>query len=366
MAAATFRAGEEVEPVARELRGAGVEVHLFGPAIGPTKWVRGLGRSLRPLVEKADVVHVHALWEEIQHHAAVEARRAGVRTVITPHGMLDPWSLSQGRWKKTLHMSLRLRGHLNRAAALHVTAAQEYEQVRPLRLTVPPLVESLGVDLSEFDPLPAKGFLRERFPEIGGRGIVLFLGRVHPKKGLDLLIPAFARAETGGAVLVVAGPAEEAYERELRGLVARHGLEGRVFFTGMLHGTERVRAYVDADLFVLPSHQENFGVSVAEALAAGVPVIVSDKVNICGLIEGAGIGQVVALDVADIARALSRWMGDADLRASASGKARAFARMHFDWAQIGGRWPGHYQRLSHVAGDGTAARLTRQAAASHP
>jgi glycosyltransferase involved in cell wall biosynthesis len=353
-AAVTYAAGEEAGPAAREMIDAGVDVHPIGPASGRLRWVGGMRERLRPLVERADVVHVHAVWEEIQHRAASEAWRAGVPTVITPHGMLDPWSLAQGRVKKALYLSLRFRRHLKRAAAIHVTARQEYQDMKPLGLTAPAVVEPLGVDLGEFRELPAKGWLRARLPGIGGRPIVLFLSRIHPGKGVELLVPAMARAETGGAVLVLAGPEDPAYGRTIRRLVGQHGLGDRVFFTGMLHGSERVSAYVDADLFVLPSFHENFGIVVAEALAAGCPVVVTESVNAKDYVRAGKVGEVVTTEVGPLAAAIQRWMTDEPLRRDAAGRAGAFAVEHFDWSQIGRRWCGHYERIARQGGEGVA------------
>jgi glycosyltransferase involved in cell wall biosynthesis len=344
-AVTTFRDSEDLSS-ADEMRCAGVKVKLLGPSTGKLCRAPGMEHELRGLVADADVLHIHALWEEVQHRCAVEARRAAVPYLISPHGMLDPWSLAQRALKKKIYLAWRLRRDLNRAAAIHVTATAEQQLMRPLKLAAPVFVEGLGVDLNEFRQLPEKGWLRQKYPQIGGRPIVLFLSRLHYKKGLDLLLPAFAGAQTNDAVLVLAGPAEEGYLAELRDLARSHGIEERVIFTGMLRGIERVQAYVDAELFVLPSYTENFGIVVPEALASGCPVLVSDKVNISDQIAAAGVGGVVQTSVQSVRDGLSRWLNDAPLRQSASCRARDFVWSNFDWEQIGKHWVSHYERLT--------------------
>src|SRR5688572_23118397 len=141
---ATFRAGDDVT-VADTLRGAGATVNMVGPASGPLARHPDLVPALEKAVASADVVHVHALWEEVQHQAARVARRQRKPYIIRPCGMLDPWSLSQSRLKKRLYMVLRLRRNLNRAAALHFTSDTERDLTAPLKLTSSAIVEPNGV-----------------------------------------------------------------------------------------------------------------------------------------------------------------------------------------------------------------------------
>jgi glycosyltransferase involved in cell wall biosynthesis len=331
--ASSFR-GAPPDGEVQQLRARGVQVHLIGPVYGKLMRCRGLASSLRPLVQACRVVHTHALWEEIQHRAAVLARRYGKPYVMSPHGMLDPWSLRQNALVKKLYLAWRLKADLNRAAAIQFTSATERNLTAPLKLRAPALVVPNGIALHEFADLPPAGFLRRRFPQIGDRPIVLFLSRIHPKKGLDLLIPAFAQVPPAAGVLVITGPDADGYQVQVEDMVRAHGLTDRVVFTGPLYGTERIAAYVDARLFVLPSYQENFGIVVIEALAAGVPVLISDQVNICDDIVHNGVGGVVKCQVDELGAGLQRWLGDEELHRAAARKARPFALSTYDWASI--------------------------------
>jgi glycosyltransferase involved in cell wall biosynthesis len=342
----TFRDAASDAAAEAELRAGGVTSVGIGPCRGPLMWHHDLAGVLRHEIGGADIVHVHGLWEQIQHRAARVSRKLRVPYVVTPHGMLDPWSLSQSPWKKKLYLALRMRANLDGAAAIHYTSRIERDLTVPLGLKAPTLVEPNGVDLSEFDQLPRRGTFREKHPQVGQRPVVLFLGRLHEKKGFDILIPAFARSAPRDAVLVVAGPDRESYGRTIAALAQRERVADRLVLVGMLRGRERIEALVDADLFVLPSYQENFGIAVVEALAAGCPVVISDQVNIYKEIVEAGVGGVVPTQVAPLAAELARWMSDIELRQRAAAAAPGFVRSNYDWNVIAAHWAEHYRRLA--------------------
>ena len=342
---ATFRSDSRHD-LADELRAGGVDVTLIGPTHGPLAAHPQLAAAAQTAVAAADVIHIHALWESVQYEAAKSAQRAAKPYLFTPHGMLTPWSLRQKALKKKLYMALRLRRYLDRASALHFTTAQERDDTAQLRLAPPPIVEPLGVDLREFQTLPPRGSFRAKHPQLAGRKIVMFLGRLHPGKGMEYLIPAFAQVKMDDAVLVAVGPDSHGFQATLQAMVDQHGVGDRVFFTGMLRGADRIEALADADLFALPSEHENFGVAVIEALACGVPVVISTGVAIAGEIVAAGVGAAVPVEVDRIAAEVRRWLADEDLRRAAAEKARRFVWEKFDWSTVARNWVGHYSRLA--------------------
>jgi glycosyltransferase involved in cell wall biosynthesis len=341
---ATFAPGDDLG-FAAVLQARGIAVRLVGPCSGRLGWHPDLTAAAGEAVAAADVIHIHALWEEVQHRAARAARLSQKPYLIRPCGMLDPWSLRQSRLRKKLYLLWRLRRHLNAATALHFTADAERDGTAALHLRAPAIVEPNGIDLAEYVSLPQRGTFRLARGIAGNRVVLLFLGRLHPKKGFDLLLPAFARLR-GDALLVLAGPVDEGYRRALEAEAARLGIADRLLFTGMLLAADKLAAFVDADLFVLPSYQENFGIAVAEAMAAGLPVVISDRVNIHAEVAAAGAGGVVPANADALADELSRWLGDSQRRRMAGGRAREFARTHYDWAAIAQRWVGHYRRLT--------------------
>jgi glycosyltransferase involved in cell wall biosynthesis len=186
---------------------------------------------------------------------------------------------------------------------------------------------------------------------------LLFLSRLHPKKGIPLLFEGLARARADGvrAELAIAGDGSTAYKEELLALVERLGLRGVVRFLGYLEGESKRAAFASADVYVLPSHQENFGIAVAEALAAGLPVIVTDKVGIAADVREAGAGLVVPVDVAAIAAAVSRLARDPDERRTMSTRAFNLARERYSWERAAREFAELYSGIS------TGAAVARRA-----
>ncbi len=341
-----WRADEITSPT-ESLRRHGVAVERVGPVSGPLGNHPRLAAVVREQILQADIVHIHGLWEQIQH---VAAQSPGDKPYLfRPCGMLDPWSLNQSRWKKRIYMAVRLRRDLNHAAAIHYTTDIERDLAAPLRLKPPAIVEPNGVDLAEFDALPEPGSFRRRHHIPSDRRLVIFMSRLHHKKGLDKLIPAFGRLKDTNAMLAVVGPDFDGYQKIVEKMIADAGIKDRVFFTGMLEGADRVAALSDADLFVLPSYQENFGIAVVEALAAGTPVVISDQVNLYPDVLAAKVGGVVPLDIDLLAAEIDRWLADEPLRQTAGEAAARFARSRYDWREIAVRWKGRYERL--LAGD---------------
>ena len=356
LASAQVRAGLDVRVIstwqeqdafrsASRLEALGVGVRMVGQATGKLSRHPELRGALTDEVQRADVVHVHGMWEQMQHEASRAAYRLHKPYVFTPHGMLDPWNMQKSRLAKQIFLALRMRKNLQRAALLHYTTEIERGWVERMKLTPPAIVEPLGLDVSEFEPLPPRGTFRAKYPKLGEAPMILFLGRVHYGKGLELLVPALAKMKRRDAMLVVAGPDAEGYGKVVDRLIAEYGVDGRVIFTGMIGPGDRLAALVDADLLSAPSYHENFGLAVIEALAAGTPVVVSDQVNTYPQIAAEKLGGVVPLDVEALARELDRWLDDDALRRSAAGRAREFVRERYDWNVIARHWVGHYQRV---------------------
>lgn len=335
--------------VAEQWQDSGVPVTLVGPATGVLSRHPDLTRKIELLTGRADIVHIHAVWEEIQHCAARAAHRLNVAYVITPHGMLDPWNMSHGRLKKRLYLAWRMRTNFRRAAAIHTATAIERRSIDRFGFGPTVLVEPFGVDLDVLSQPPTRDKFHTNWPALAGqpRLVVLYLGRLHPGKGLELLIPAFASIapEVRGAVLVIAGPDSAGFQSRVEQMVRNAGVSDRVVFTGLLQADDRVAALAEADLLALPSYHENFGMVVAEALAAGTPVLVSDQVNLHPDVAAAGVGVVVRTEVSAVADALRHWLLDDALRRAAAERAAPFARERFNWAEIGRRWVDHYSRL---------------------
>jgi glycosyltransferase involved in cell wall biosynthesis len=303
---------------------------------------RGLGLALDDAIARSDLVHIHGLWTLPGWMATRRARRAGVPVVISPRGMLDPGSIGQRAWRKRIAYAVVERRNLRGAAFLHATSLAE---ARALRLWVPgaPVVTvPNGVDVPGAE-LPSPGAARRRLGIPEGAPLLLFLGRVHPIKRLDLLAAAFDRvsAELPDAHLVIAGPDERGERCRLEPYFAAAG--SHVHWTGEAGDVEKWALLVDADLLVLCSDSESFGMSALEAMAAGTPVVVT---RTCPWpeIETAGAGFWVTQEPEAIARAALAILRDDGRADNMGARGRALSRRHYSWDAVASAMTGRYRQ----------------------
>jgi len=322
------------------------QIHTLGPSKKPWYYSKKLVPWLLVNLERFDVVIVHGLWlyhgyavqKVVRHWADKNKHRKAPKVFVMPHGMLDPYfQRAKSRRLKAVrnwfYWKLIEKRIINRADALFFTCESELLLARePFQAYHPKREINVGYGVAEppqFTPAMRKAFL-DRCPEVDGHPYLLFLSRIHEKKGVDLLLKAFedevskgdrptidlSGPEDGGVLpkkeprLVIAGPGLEThYGQRMRQRVARSPrLRDKVFFPGMLSGDSKWGAFYGCEAFVLPSHQENFGIAVAEALACGRPVLISDQVNIWREIEGDGGGFVASDNAAGTLQLLDSWL----------------------------------------------------------
>lgn len=278
-----------------------------------------------------DLLHIHALFSYPTAAASLAAARHGVPYIVRPLGTLNQWGMTQRRPRlKQLSFQLVERRILKGAAAIHYTSEQERLEAEQLGRFGPAAVIPLGIDLREFEqPAPPAAFLHAH-PSLAGRPIILFLSRLDPKKGLDLLLPAFAqlRQAQPRAALVLAGEGEPEFVTALRETADDLGIGDSVVFTRFLGGQEKLSALAAATAFVLPSYSENFGVAPVEAMAAGLPVVLSEHVAISGDVRKAEAGLVVPVEAGALAAAMERLL-DPALCSRLGQNARRLARTRF-------------------------------------
>lgn len=265
-----------------------------------------LAAALKRDVPGYDIVHVHSLYRFSTTAAAHYCRVFGVPYVMRPHGTLDPFMFLRHRPRKWLYEALFDRPHLEGAAAVQFTALDEMELAKATGFALNGVIVPLGVKPERAAGEADAEEFRARWPETRGKKVILFLGRVNFKKGLDLLVRAFGDVcrHRDDVHLFLAGPDDEGYGARVRRWLEDLGLLGRTTFSGMILGREKAAALAAAHVFVLPSYSENFGVAVVEALAGGLPTIISNKVNIWREVAQAGAGIVVNCDVAELKQAL--------------------------------------------------------------
>ena len=316
----------------------------LGPVSGGYGYRRGLPQRLRALALEHDVVIIHGLW---QYHALATwraLRGSGIPYFVYPHGMLDPWfkyTYPLKHLKKWTYWPWADYLVLRDARAVLFTSEQERLLARHSfwLYQAQELVVGYGTSAPPGDAEWQHQLFMERFPLLAGKRLLLFLGRIHPKKGPDLLIEAFAAMAASDARLhlMIAGPDQLGWQVALQQRAAALGIAERLSWPGMLSGDLKWGAFRSAELFCLPSHQENFGIVVAEALACGLPVAIAKSVNIASEVSAAGAGLVHSDTVAGTKLALMQWLAleSAD-RALMGKRAAALFRERFDYASVAG------------------------------
>jgi glycosyltransferase involved in cell wall biosynthesis len=276
------------------------------------------------------LIHIHALFSYCSNMAAYIASRLGVPYVIRPLGVLNRWGMEERRpWLKRLSFALIERHLLKGAAFIHYTAEQERIEAALCGFADRPMIIPNPVETPDANGL--RGELRRRYPELQNRRLALFLSRIDRKKGLDLLIPAFAGVlrEMPDAALVIAGEGDPALTRELHERCRALGIEKSVCWAGFLSGAAKAAALADADVFVLPSYSENFGIAVIEAMALGVPVIVTDQVGVFREVAANNAGVVTPAEVDPLRGAMLRLLADDAGRAQIGRNGAALAQSQF-------------------------------------
>jgi glycosyltransferase involved in cell wall biosynthesis len=328
---------ENISHIAAYLRSKGHDVHVASfadppdaawfaelpmPAIGlgPSLGTWGYNRKIKPWLEQNlghfDAVIINGLWQFPARVSYEFLVRRQIPYFVYPHGMLDPWSRRAAPLKyakKFIYWYLWEYRLLRDAAAVFFTTEQEAQLARQYfpRWSWRPVVVGAGIKAAIVDRRGAAERTRSLLKIAPEEQVVLFLGRVHEKKGVDLLIQAFASLAAIEHIplrLVIAGEGTASYEAKLRALCDRCGISARVRWAGMVRGPTKWDLLATADIFVLASHQENFGIAVTESLASGTPVIISDQVNICEEIRRDDAGLICHDDKASLERALREWL----------------------------------------------------------
>jgi glycosyltransferase involved in cell wall biosynthesis len=334
--------GQQVELLclaAREaVPGVQVTVQPQWPVLRRFAVSPSLARVLRSRANEVDIVHNHSLWSMVNVAAGWTVPGRQARLVTSPRGTLSPWALAHSRRVKQAMWPLQRRA-LARADLLHATSMAEHDEIRALGLQAPILVVPNGIDLPE---LPASSMAAAADRE----HCVLFLSRIHPKKGIDLLLHAWVRLQATHPQwrLVIAGRGEPAHVEQVQALAAALGVQ-RVTFPGPLYGDAKSAAYAQADVFVLPTHSENFGMVVAEALAHGCPAVVSHGAPWAGL-QTHDCGWWIELGVDGLATALAQAMdASPEARAAMGERGRQWMQRDFSWEAVGQRMAAGYEWL---------------------
>ena len=329
-----------------------VPIYSFDTGIPARFWTAysaELSRFLNKRAGSFDLIHIHEVWHYPVYAAFRSARKHKLPCVLTIHGGLSEWGLRQKALKKRIYRLVLLDRILQNVNALHAITRAEKEQVVKLGYETPVVVAPNGIEPEPFEALPDPTEFIQRFPVLKGKRIILFLGRLHANKGLDILARSFSTIARRfeDIVLLVVGPNKFGTREKMESILSSEGLLDRTVFTGLLTGEDKLAAMSCADLFVLPSHSDVLGIAVLEAMAAQLPVVITKG---CGFPEVSehGAGLVVEADEGQIAEAITTLLSDADLCKCMGQQGRKLVTKRYTWQATAAKMVNLYKTL--VAG----------------
>ena len=304
-------------------------------------------QTIEKLVKNYNAIHIHGLWQFPLSYSAFCARRFRIPYVYHIHGMLNEWPLKHHSLRKKIYALVWERANLNHASSIICLNPREEANVLKFGVHAPITIIPNGVHLTDFQTLSPKGRFLAKHPELSGKLLILFLGRIHPKKGIELLLAAFKKAcENFHHIhLLLAGPEEDKhYANRLRQMVREYRLDKQITFLGPIFAEEKKELLIDSNLFILSSHDEAFSIAVLEAMASGLPVIITNECGFQG-IESAGAGFLINYDVHQLARAMEHLIADEQKAKRMGEKGRELVLSHYHWDVIAEQLAQVYEKI---------------------
>jgi glycosyltransferase involved in cell wall biosynthesis len=305
-----------------------------------------MARWLSHHVRDYDLVNTHAIFSYNTLPAYRACQRQNIPYIIHPHGMLDGWALNYKSWKKTPYYNLIEKPAIAQASAIRVLAQTEVENLQQLNLKTPLAQIPNGIWQSDFVQMPDRQEFDRSFPETNGKTLILFLGRIDPKKGLDLLAQAFAqiRQQFPHTHLVLAGPDNIGFQATAESYFAAVNCLDAVTFTGMLTGSLKYSALAAATIYTAPSYSEGFSMSVLEGMAAGLPCVITTGCNFPEA-AAAGVAHIVEINAEAIAKALIDCLADPFAAQAMGQRAREFVFDQYSWEAIAQQMKAVYEQI---------------------
>ncbi|MBK1990506.1 glycosyltransferase [Sphaerospermopsis aphanizomenoides BCCUSP55] len=365
LSSALAKAGEEVTIITTDSNGDFGQVPLDVPLNQPIKqdgceyeiiyfrcapfrrykFSLNLLKWLKNNAKNFDIAHIHALFSPVSSAAATVCRQQNLPYILRPLGTLDPADLQKKKQLKKLYVQLIERRNIAGAAALHFTSEQEAKISARFGVTTKDLVIPLGVNPPQINT--EEVWSKLNIPN--DKPVILFMSRIDPKKGLELLIPALETVLTAGFdfhfVLAGTNPQDPAYEAKIQSAIENSSLNLCTTITGFVTGKVKITLLKYADLFVLPSYYENFGIAVAEAMVAGTPVVISDQVHIYQQVIDSESGWVGTTDVESLVDLLTTALSNAQERQRRGLNAQKYALQNFSWDAIAQQVINAYQEI---------------------
>lgn len=310
--------------------------YIFCKSYGPILFSWSFIKILKKIIDDFDIIHIHGLYRFPMTFAGYLAKKRNKNYILSPHGSLDPYLYNKSTKKllifKKLYQKIFEEKLIYNASRIHFTTIEEANLVSHLKFINNPVIIPIGIDLLKFKSEQTRPSQICKSSSVN----FCFIGRIHFKKGLDILVLALRKVVDSGidAQLTIIGPDNDGYGDKIKKLIKLNGLEKNVSFKQPLWGLDLVNAYKQSDIFILPSYSENFGITIIEALACKVPVIISNKVNIFNEINNANAGLVVNCDVDDISKAMIKLSSSDKLRNELAKNGEKLIKSDFTWQKI--------------------------------
>ena len=327
----------------------GYRTVTFPVTLKPYRISLDLSRWLKLHVSDYDVVHIHAVFTYSTLAACNAAIKNKVPFIVRPLGILNSWGMENKRprlkkiWFKTLEKPI-----LDKAAGIHYTSTQERDDAARLSIKAPAYVLPLALELSNFDSMPTATAFLKRYPELKGKKTLLYLSRIHPKKGFDLLFPALVGLfrQMPDLRLVIGGDGDAHFLESLHQEAKRLKIEEAIIWAGFMDAEIRLEALAAADVFCLPSWSENFGVALLEAMAAGLPCVATDQVALAVDADSEKAVKLIRCNVQELEHSILELFGNETERRNLGQRAAAYAQKHHGMASAAKRLKALYESVS--------------------
>lgn len=328
-----------------EIEGVNVTYHSVSSVPLGLNYSQQLYTSVKQNIHNYDIAIIDGIWSITSWKISKLVRKIGIPFIAPLHGQLMPWALHQKALKKHLFLIFFTRQMLNGARALHAASYAEAVALEKLRFKPPVFTIPYGIDLQRFSTIRPQGFLYRKFSIPIEHRIIACVGRLHPVKNPDISVKAWTLLKASDVHLVFIGPDESGLRDDLFKIAYQAGCDERLHFTGLLSNEEVVNALVDVDLLLMPSVMESFGNAALEAMAAGVPVLVSDQVPIGHWVENANAGKVVPPTVEKFSKAIEELLGSPEKLREMGSRGKEVAFSEFDISVVTNRLLANMQAI---------------------
>jgi len=315
-----------------------VNLHTFQRSFLARWWtyhVFGFRKTLLKEAYNFDIIHIHDIWHYPNYVGYYASKKIGKPYIITTHGTLEPWALKYKGLKKRIYAALIQKRILKEASAIHAITDEEVKHIRDFGIDNNIVIIPNGINPEDFQILPSRLEVEKLYPELKDKKIILFLGRIHPKKGLDILAKAFGKIarERNDVYLLIVGPDNDGYQAEIEKMLKTEGVLNKAIFTGMLSGRKKLIALSGADLFVLPSYSEGFSMAILEAMISSLPVIITRQCNFPEIAE-TNAGIVIEPDVDQLSNSLMKLLDKPRLCEEMGANGQHLVMAKFTWDKI--------------------------------